>query len=128
MANYLSGVRRLLLAMGNQPATQQALERIGERADRARQIIQRLRDLVRKGQTERRVENLPKTIEEASALALVGIGQGVKLDIRVSDDAAEAVIDRIQIQQVLLNLMRNAVEAMAASTRRELVIGTVLAR
>ena len=46
----------------------------------------------------------------------------MKLDIRVNDDAAEVVIDQIQIQQVLLNLMRNATEAMAASTQRELTI------
>ena len=65
---------------------------------------------------------MPVTIEEASALALVGVGQGLKLDIRVAEDAAEAVIDKIQIQQVLLNLMRNAVEAMADSARRELTI------
>ncbi len=68
------------------------------------------------------VESLSKTIEEASALALVGVGQGLKLDIRVDSDAAEAVIDKIQIQQVLLNLMRNATEAMAASARRELTV------
>ena len=121
MTNYLNGVRRLLAA-GNQQAAQGAIERIAEQADRARQIIQRLRDLVRKGETERRVEGVLTTIEEASALALVGIGQGVRLQIRVADDAAEAVIDKIQIQQVLLNLMRNAVEAMAGSVRRELSI------
>jgi two-component system sensor kinase FixL len=68
-----------------------------------------------------------KTIEEASSLALIGVGQGFKLDIRVKDDAAEAVIDKVQIQQVLLNLMRNAAEAMAGSVRRELSITTTRA-
>jgi two-component system sensor kinase FixL len=120
MTNYLSGIRRLLTA-GNQRGAQQAMDRIAEQADRARQIIQRLRDFVKKGETDRRVENLARTIEEASALALVGI-QGLKLNIHVESDAAEAVIDKIQIQQVLINLMRNAAEAMAASARRELTI------
>jgi two-component system sensor kinase FixL len=126
MANYLSGARRLLAA-GNHVGASQAIERVGAQADRARQIIQRLRDLVRKGETEKRVESLSQTIEEASALALVGAGPEVKLHIRVAGDAAEACIDKVQIQQVLLNLMRNAVEAMAGSARRELVVSTARA-
>lgn len=85
-----------------------------------RPVIQRLRDLVRKGGTERQVQSLPKTIEEASALALLGVGSGLKLEIKVDDDASEAVIDKVQIQQVLMNLMRNAVEAMDGSERIEL--------
>ncbi len=121
LANYLGGVRRLLAA-GNQQGALQAMDRIAEQAERARQIIQRLRVLVRKGESERQVENLAKTIEEASALALLGAGPELKLEIRVDADAAEAVIDRIQIQQVLLNLMRNAVEAMAASPQRVLTV------
>ncbi len=124
MANYLSGIRRLLAA-GNQQGAELAMERVAEQADRARQIIQRLRDLVKKGEPERRVESLLRTIEEATALALVGVGQGLKLDIYVDGDAAEAVIDKIQ--QVLLNLMRNAAEAMANSVQRELSITTARA-
>jgi two-component system, LuxR family, sensor kinase FixL len=124
MTNYLNGVRRLLAA-GNPAAAQQAMERIAEQADRARQIIQRLRALVRREETERRVENLLKTIEEASALALVGVGSRVRLDIRVDRDATEVLIDKVQIQQVLLNLIRNALEAMAHSPRRELTITAV---
>jgi two-component system sensor kinase FixL len=78
----------------------------------ARQIIRRLRGLVRKGDAERRAENVRVTIEEAGALAQPGAGERLRLEIHVADDAAEAIIDKIQIQQVLLNLMRNAVEAM----------------
>jgi two-component system sensor kinase FixL len=100
------------------------MERIAEQADRARQIIQRLRNLVKKNEEERRVESLTTLIGEASALALVGVGPGLKLNIRVAADAAEALIDKIQIQQVLLNLMRNAAEAMEGSPRRELSITT----
>jgi two-component system, LuxR family, sensor kinase FixL len=126
MANYLNGVRRLLAA-GKQEAALQAMERIAEQAERARQLIQRLRAMVRKGETEQRPEDLAKTIEEASALALVGVGSGLKLEIYVGQDASIAVIDKIQIQQVLLNLMRNAAEAMAGLPRRELTISTARA-
>jgi two-component system sensor kinase FixL len=121
MANYINGARRLFAA-GNQPGGQQAIERVAEQADRARQIIRRLRDLVKKSDSERQRESVPVTIEEATALALVGVGQGLKLDIRVADDAGEAIIDKVQIQQVLINLMRNAVEAMATVARRELTV------
>lgn len=126
MTNYVNGVRRLLAA-GNRQGAELAMERIAEQADRARQIIQRLRNLVKKNQGERRVEGLSTVIEEASALALVGIGQGLKLSIQVAAGAAEAVIDKIQIQQVLLNLIRNAAEAMDGSARRELSITTTRA-
>jgi two-component system, LuxR family, sensor kinase FixL len=126
MANYISGARRLFAAE-NQAGAEHAVERIAEQVERARQIIQRLRDLVRKGVTERRAENLPQTIEEASALALLGVGPGLKLKIQVAEDAVEAVIDRVQIQQVLMNLMRNAVEAMAGSEQRELTVSVVRA-
>ena len=121
MTNYISGARRLFAA-GNPAGAEQALQRIAEQADRTRQIIQRLRDLVRKGGTERQLENLPRTIEEASAIALLGVGSSLKFAIEVDDDASEAVIDKVQIHQVLMNLMRNAVEAMATSERRELAI------
>ena len=122
IANYINGARRLFAA-GNQAGGQQAVERVAEQADRARQIIRRLRDLVKKTESTKQRESVPVTIEEAAALALVGVGQGLKLEIRVAEDAAEAVIDKIQIQQVLINLMRNAVEAMAAMARREITVG-----
>jgi two-component system sensor kinase FixL len=121
MANYINGARRLFAA-GNQPAGQQAIERVAEQADRARQIIRRLRDLVRKSESEKQRESVLVTIEEATALALVGVGQGLKLDIRVAEDASQAMIDKVQIQQVLINLMRNAVEAMATVSKRELTV------
>ncbi len=126
MGNYLSALRRLIVA-GNQQAALQAIDRIADQGDRARQIIRRLRDQVTRRETERRVESLSRTIEEASSLALLGIGQGLKLQIRVDDDADEAVIDKVQIQQVLLNLVRNAAEAMDGSAQRELSIATARA-
>jgi two-component system, LuxR family, sensor kinase FixL len=124
MANYINGARRLFAA-GNQAGGQQAIERVAEQADRARQIIRRLRDQVKKSKSEKRRESVAVTIEEATALALVGVGQGLKLDIRVAEGAGEAVIDKVQIQQVLINLMRNAVEAMATVARRELIVSAI---
>ncbi|HET6182562.1 MAG TPA: PAS domain S-box protein [Acetobacteraceae bacterium] len=123
IANYLNGVRRLV-ATGDKARIEQGLERIAEQAERARQIILRLRELVRKGETERRRESLARTIQEAIGLALVGVGSGLKLEISIDPAAQDAMIDKVQIQQVLLNLTRNAVEAMEGQSARALRIAT----
>ena len=75
-----------------------------------------------------RIESIKKLVEEASALALVGAkDQGIRVRFQF-DPAIDLVLaDKVQIQQVLLNLVRNAVDAMEASARRELVISTATA-
>jgi two-component system, LuxR family, sensor kinase FixL len=55
-------------------------------------------------------------------LALVGTGQDLRLNIRIDQAATEVLIDKVQIQQVLINLIRNALEAMAHSSRPALTI------
>jgi PAS domain S-box-containing protein len=94
---------------------------------RAGQIIRRLRDFVSTGETEWRAESVVTMIEEASALALAGSGaSGVQACFRFDPKAARAFADRIQVEQVLVNLMRNAIEAMTGSGRRELKVTTTL--
>jgi two-component system sensor kinase FixL len=102
-----------------------AMDKAAEQSLRAGQIIRRLRDFVSRGESERRVESTQKLIEEASALALVGAKEhGVRVRFNF-DPAIDLVLaDKVQIQQVILNLMRNAIEAMDQSERRELVIST----
>ncbi len=126
IGNYMGATRRLLAA-GKTTEARAVLDKMAEQATRAHEIVRRLRDFVRKGETERRAENLQQTIEEATALALVGVGQQIRLELHFDPQADFAVIDRIQIQQVLMNLMRNAIEAMAGAERRELSIETGLA-
>src|SRR5690606_37602969 len=92
---------------------------------RAGEIIRRLRDFVTRGETDHQVENVNKLIEEASALALVGAKeQGVRVRFDLSPDTDRVLADKVQIQQVLLNLMRNALEAMEESPERELVVSS----
>src|SRR4029079_2449404 len=103
----------------------EAMDSAAEQAIRAGQIIRRLRDFVARGESERRVESMAKLVEEASALALVGIkdqGIHVRFDLNRSNDLVLA--DKVQIQQVLLNLIRNAIEAMHDLPRRERLIST----
>jgi len=125
IANYVKGSRRLLDARSDESLTplRDAMDKAGDQAIRAGQIIRRLRDFVARGESERRVENVRKLIEEASALALVGAKDtGVRVRFDFAPGADLVLADKVQVQQVLLNLMRNAIEAMEASTVRELVI------
>ncbi len=72
-----------------------------------------------RGETERRIEDLPKLIEEASALALVGAREhGVRVSFVIDPAVERVLVDKIQIQQVLLNLIRNGMDAMEDSLHR----------
>ena len=100
----------------------EALNKAADQALRAGEIIRRLRDFVARGETEMRVESLTKLVEEASALALVGAKQyGVRVTFDLDPAADRVYADKVQVQQVLLNPVRNAIEAMAeaGSSRRE---------
>src|SRR5262249_1896172 len=130
IANYLKGSRRLLEGNSDERSNmmRDAMDKAAEQALRAGQIIRRLRDFVAGGESERRVESLKKLVEEASALALVGAkDQGVRVRF-MFDPAVELVLaDKVQIQQVLLNLLRNAIEAMETSATRELTVSAAAA-
>src|SRR6478752_4214211 len=123
ISNYMKGSRRLLAGSTdpNAPKIEAALDRAAEQAIRAGQIIRRLRNFVSREASEKRVESLSKLTEEAGALGLPGAReQGVQLRFNLDPRHDQVLVDRVQIQQVLVNLFRNALEAMAHSSRREL--------
>jgi two-component system sensor kinase FixL len=127
MTNYLKGSRQLLANRGDKESARirDALEKAAEQSLRAGQIIRRLRDFVGHGEGDKRVENINKLIEEASALALVGAKErGIRVTFGFNSSQDLVLVDKVQIQQVLLNLMRNAMEAMELSSRRELLLST----
>jgi two-component system, LuxR family, sensor kinase FixL len=124
IANYLKG-SRMLLARDEIPREKvsDAVDRAADQALRAGQIIRRLRDFVARGESERRIESLPKLIEEASASALVGAKEhGIRVRFDFSPEIDLVLADKVQVQQVVLNLIRNAVDAMADAPRRDLVV------
>jgi two-component system, LuxR family, sensor kinase FixL len=125
ISNYMKGSRRLLADSTdpNAPKIESAMDRAAEQAIRAGQIIRRLRDFVSRGESEKRVESLSKLIEEAGALGLTGAReQNIQLRFNLNPDFDLVLVDRVQIQQVLVNLFRNALEAMSQSSQRELIV------
>ena len=129
IASYCQGAADLL--EGKPDAEQlelarEALRDTAEQALRAGQIVRRMRDFLSHGETEHRIESLSRIISEANALALVGSREhGIDVQVRLDPLADVVFVDRIQIQQVLFNLIRNAIEAMLESAVRSLCISTL---
>ena len=129
IANYAQGCTRLLRDMDDALASKMrdALEETSRQALRAGQIIRHLREFVTRGETDKAREDIRKLVEEAGALALVGSRErGVRSVFEFGPDARLVLVDGVQIQQVLINLMRNAMEAMRDSEKRELHVQTSL--
>ena len=129
MANYLKGSGHLLDAEPQDRAKiRRGLSAAAEQAIRAGDIIRRLRDFVAKGETDRRLESLPRLLEEAGALAMIGAReQGVRLRFEFADGVDRVLANKVQVQQVALNLMRNAIDAMERAPVRELIVSAQLA-
>jgi len=129
IANSVHAVRRIMLnanpdKIANVP---EILEEAAGQALRGGQIIQRLREFVTRGGTEKRIENVRSVIEEGCALALTGSNAlGVDVQFDFDPAAVEIFANRIQVQQILVNLIHNALQAMANTPRRELTIVTAL--
>ena len=128
IANYCESGRDLLEsypADGTISMVREALDEAAQETIRAGQIVRRMRDFISHGQTDRRVETLSKLINEANALALVGSRErGIEVQLQFDPAADRVFVDRIQIQQVLVNLIRNAIDAMIESDVRSLSIRT----
>ena len=129
VASYCESARDLLKAKPDAETLEivrEAMDEAAGQAIRAGQIVRRLRDFMSHGETERRVESLPRLINEANALALVGSGEhGIDVQLALDPAADLVFVDRIQVQQVLVNLIRNAIDAMVDSPVRKLCVGTV---
>ena len=98
-----------------------ALDDATAQALRAGQIVRRLRDFMSHGETERQVESLSRIVTEANALALVGSREhGIEVQVQLDPRADGVFVDRIQIQQVLVNLIRNSIDAIDQLPVREL--------
>jgi two-component system sensor kinase FixL len=125
VANYVEAIRDLLANpdSADMPMIRDALDDTAKEALRAGHIVRRLRDFVARGEVEKTIEKLPLLINEAAVLGLMGAREkGVEPRFDLDPYASPVLVDRVQIQQVLINLIRNAVEAMTDSPVRQLIV------
>jgi signal transduction histidine kinase len=119
--NYLEAIRRVL-EKENSPTVQKAgemLKKASAQVHRAGEIVKRLRRFMGKEETERNPENVETLVTDAVSL-LGSLGEAARLKTEIASGLPPVMVDRVQIQQVLVNLARNAVEAMNGLDRREL--------
>jgi two-component system sensor kinase FixL len=128
ISNYARACENILRSgKSHQADVLEALGEIGREAGRAADIIRRLRDLVRGQPSERAAADLNEVVMEMTELMQSDARiHDVRLKFDFAETLPQVVIDRVQIQHVLLNLVRNALEAFepAAEARREIVIRT----
>src|ERR1700730_1319450 len=127
VVNSVNAAKRLLAGGGqvNFMTAQEVAGEAAEQALRASEIVRSLRQLVSGSETERRIEALPSMIEEASGLVLKSIAPvALRLKFEFDDGARTVMVNRVQIQQVIVNLIRNAFEAMADQEPREVTLST----
>jgi two-component system sensor kinase FixL len=128
VASYCESARDLLAGHPDDETLEmirEAMDEAAKQAVRAGQIVRRLRDFMSHGETERQVESLQRLINEANALALVGSREhGIDVQLTLDPTADLVFVDRIQVQQVVVNLIRNAIDAMIDSPVRSLSIRT----
>jgi two-component system sensor kinase FixL len=131
VASYCESARDLLMTEPDAETlsmVREAMNEAAKQAIRAGQIVRRLRDFMSNGETDRRVESLQRLINEANALALVGSREhGIDVQVALDPEVDLVFVDRIQVQQVLVNLIRNAIDAMVESPMRCLAIRTARA-
>jgi two-component system sensor kinase FixL len=125
--NYLAGGERTIdsLEGPGKEAAKQSLERARQQVRRAGEIIRRVRDTAVNDQAPHEIVSLEELI--ARSLELIEVTDGCRhIDIRteLDPDAVMVSIDPVQGEQVLLNLIRNGCQAMAASERKELRIAS----
>jgi two-component system, LuxR family, sensor kinase FixL len=125
--NYINAARRTLSNTQDPQAGRASdlIEKAVTQTARAGQIIRQLREFVEKRETSRAPANINLVIEEALLLASINSADpNVKIIIAFEPNLPPVMIDRVQVQQVIVNLARNSVEAMQTVAERKLKLAT----
>ena len=125
ITNYVQASRRIMERESIEvpDRVNESLDKASAQAVRAGEIIRRLRNFADKDEGGISPEDVGAVVREAGELGQIGQGStGVKVDIQVEPNAPSVLIDRIQIQQVLVNLLRNALEALAKQKKARVQI------
>lgn len=128
VVNYTQGcIRRMQAGTGDSAALQGAMEQASQQAQRASDIIRRIRDFMRKGEVQRSLVNLNELVRNVMELAQTDVRRhSIQVVLDLAEPLPSVFADAIQIEQVILNLLRNAMEAMekTAVEKRSLRIRT----
>jgi len=124
MQNYTSAAKRLA-DRGDHAAATEAIAKAGEQAMRAADIIHRMRGFLEKRGPQKKREDVNALIREAADLGLIG-ARAANIDVRyfLAPDLPPVIADRVQIEQVLVNLLHNAIDAMAGMPERVLILSS----
>lgn len=127
-AASLIGAVSLSLKKGECPECKDSMPLLDDAVSeirRASEIIQQMREFVRKRKTAKSLHDINKVVEDAAALAIIGVdADGIEVKWDMAPEVGETLLDRVQIQQVVTNLIRNAIDAMKSAPKRVLTIST----
>jgi C4-dicarboxylate-specific signal transduction histidine kinase len=128
IATYAQACQRLIAANDfSQEEVEAALNHIGAQALRAGEVIRRLRTFVKNREVRRELLEANRLLDDVVTLAQTDARHnGVRLILEPSPQAPQVQADAVQIQQVVLNLVRNSIDAMLAvpEVRREILLRT----
>jgi two-component system, LuxR family, sensor kinase FixL len=130
ISTYAQASRRLIASGRGEPAEiVAALDKIAAQADRAGEVIRRLRAMLVRRESQREHVDSGQLIRDVVKLAEIDLRErNLALSLRIDDGLSTVFVDKVQIQQVILNLLRNGMEAMSeAATTNEIAISTALA-
>ncbi len=121
--NYLQVARRAVA----DPAVQDILNKVDQQLTRAAETLRKVREFAAKHALDFQVEAVRPLIEESCALGLLGAGPlGIRTRLEIPEGLPRVLVDRIQVQQVLVNLIRNAVEAVSEVETRTIRVSVAL--
>jgi two-component system sensor kinase FixL len=124
MQNYIGAAKRLA-DRGESVSASEAIAKASEQATRAADIIQRMRGFLENRGTQRKREDVNAIIREAAGLGLIGArAGGIVTRYFLAPDLPPVIADRVQIEQVLVNLLHNAMDAMAGMPERVLILSS----
>ena len=124
ISNYADAARRRVSNANIDPdKLLTSLEKVSEQAQRAGEVIRRLRSLVKKGESQRELADVNDLIRDTVKLAAVDARiHDIGIEVKLNAESPVVYVDSIQIQQVVLNLLRNAVDATVESDGPERIV------
>jgi signal transduction histidine kinase len=113
-----------LIRMRLDGTVRETVLKIGEQIRRAGDVVHKLRDLAARRPVTRIPDDINEVVDEALRIAMIGVPPRVEIHLDFARDLPLVPIDRVLIEQVVINLVRNAIDAMATSETRRLTLRT----